>query len=443
MKKVLSMLLVCTMVISMLMGCSNKENVSDTSAETSAASDTGSDADSQEETKNEEKVVLDCLHWKPEATDAFNKLAEEFNKLHPNITVEFSGVDSYKQTLMGRLAANDAPDLIATPSGNYGFDVAKGGYMLDLSDSEYLSRLKDELVESQRYDGKIYSIPIDVAAHGVIYNREIFEKLNLSIPTTWDEFLQVCETIKQNNIVPLVIAGKDDWTLGILGLTLAAPVYGEDPEFDMNVINGKKSYTDPVWQNVMNQYKTLIDNYANEDYASLDYGLGNQMIANGEAAMVIQGIWDVSAIQQYNPDIDLGIFPLMNSENPDNNCLIWGPDLTIGVSADSPNQEEALMFLDFLTSKEAAQIWTDNAKTFSAVKDSDMEFNQIAKDINGFLNTGIKTYPLVQHMWFMDNVCNDWTKSLQEFNNGSIEAVDSLQTLEDSVKGAYDIYSKE
>lgn len=387
-------------------------------------------------------ITIDCLHWKYEGVDGFEALAERFNELYPDVTVEFTASgDNYKQLLLGRLAANDTPDLVATPGGKYGFDVPKGGYMADLSNWEGLARLKPDLVEAQRYNGKVYSIPVDYAAHGVIYNREVFAKYGLSVPTTWDEFLAVCQTLKDNSITPMIITGKDAWTLAIMGVTLAAPIYGANPNFDMDVIEGKASFNGPEWKKVFEDYETLRK-YANEDVVSLSYSLGNQMIANGEAAMTIQGSWAVSAIREFNPDVDLGMFAVPNAEDPANNTLVVGPDFTMGISSTTENAEACYAFLDFLTSPEGSKIWTDTIMTFSAVEGSDMSFDQTAIDIAATLETGIKTYPLVNHEWFMENVWGDWGASIQEYNNGTITAEESLEYLEKTLKAAYEIYIK-
>lgn len=429
-KKLVSTGIIFSMILSILAGCGS----------TGTDNTSKGDEDASGKSSGDKEIVLECIQWKSEATAAFEAWAEAFHETHPNVTVEFSGADNYKENLQGRIASNNIPDLIATPGGNYGFDVAKGGYMMDLSDSELLPRLKEELVESQRYNGKIYSLPIDVAAHGVIYNRGVFEELNLEIPQTWEEFEQVCETLKQNEIVPVVILGKDDWTLGAVATTLASFIYGENPNFDMDVIEGKETYVNDSWRKVMTDYTTIRDNFANEDVTSRDYSLANQMVANGEAAMTIQGIWAASAIEEYNSEVDLGFFLLPNEDKAENKCLIWGPDFTVGISETTEYKEECLEFLDFITSEEGAKIWTENVKTFSAVKNSDMEFSQIAKDINEILDTGIKTYPLVNHMWFMDNVWIDWAKSIQQYNNKEVEIDDTLKVLEKSVKAAYEIY---
>ncbi|MFX5684513.1 extracellular solute-binding protein, partial [Acinetobacter baumannii] len=53
-----------------------------------------------------------------------------------------------------------------------------------------------------------------VMAASVIYNEEIFDRLGLSVPTTWDELVQTAETLKANGIAPVYGTFKDDWTVG-------------------------------------------------------------------------------------------------------------------------------------------------------------------------------------------------------------------------------------
>src|SRR4029077_1649049 len=54
------------------------------------------------------------------------------------------------------------------------------------------------------YKGETSVLPYSVAAEGVIYNRDLFDKVGVSaVPTTWSEFLAVCEKFKSKGITPI------------------------------------------------------------------------------------------------------------------------------------------------------------------------------------------------------------------------------------------------
>ncbi|MEL4424118.1 extracellular solute-binding protein, partial [Shewanella algae] len=61
--------------------------------------------------------------------------------------------------------------------------------------------------------GRTSALPYSVMAASVIYNQEIFDRLGLSVPTTWDELVQTAETLKANGIAPFYGTFKDDWTV--------------------------------------------------------------------------------------------------------------------------------------------------------------------------------------------------------------------------------------
>ena len=38
------------------------------------------------------------------------------------------------------------------------------------------------------------------------YNKAIFDKYGLEVPTTYDEYVQVCDTLKENGVTPVALA---------------------------------------------------------------------------------------------------------------------------------------------------------------------------------------------------------------------------------------------
>ena len=66
-------------------------------------------------------------------------------------------------------------------------------------------------LEIESVDG-IYGVPYALNASGVIYNKDIFEELGLSIPKTWDEFLGLAQAVQDNGITPFYFTLKESWT---------------------------------------------------------------------------------------------------------------------------------------------------------------------------------------------------------------------------------------
>lgn len=70
--------------------------------------------------------------------------------------------------------------------------------------------IEDEL-EFIPVDG-VYALPYVANAAGILYNKDMFEEHGWEIPTTWDEFIELCETIQDTGIYPLYFGYKDTWT---------------------------------------------------------------------------------------------------------------------------------------------------------------------------------------------------------------------------------------
>lgn len=67
-----------------------------------------------------------------------------------------------------------------------------------------------------KLNGKIYVIAMQVNDQTLMYRKDIFEKLGLAVPKTYDELLAAAEKIKQSGAVayPLGATWKTGWNLG-------------------------------------------------------------------------------------------------------------------------------------------------------------------------------------------------------------------------------------
>lgn len=77
----------------------------------------------------------------------------------------------------------------------------------------------------------------------MFYNKEMFEKLNLEVPETFDDFLTVCQTFLDNGITPLTVGGKEPWTIAMYHDLLALRAVGSE---GVKAATGKETgYDDP------------------------------------------------------------------------------------------------------------------------------------------------------------------------------------------------------
>lgn len=190
---------------------------------------------SGEEVSNEEgeQITLEFLDgtteeqyqaWETEMIEAF----EEGN---PNIKIEVQKVstDSFNQTVMTRFASGDAPDIL-TFTENDITDMVPSGYIMDLSDSANIENYDEGMLDSLSLDGKVYALPIANDFMCVTYSKDVFEAAGITeVPKTWDEFMDVCATLQENGVTPLVAGFADQWAVNGVGQTVyCAAVLGSD-----------------------------------------------------------------------------------------------------------------------------------------------------------------------------------------------------------------------
>ncbi|GAA3323321.1 hypothetical protein GCM10020331_046720 [Ectobacillus funiculus] len=78
------------------------------------------------------------------------------------------------------------------------------GYLLDLTNEEFVKKnIQPEIQNRYLVNGRMYGVALSQNAVGVLYNKDIFTELKLKIPRTWDEFIQIMETIRKAGKQPL------------------------------------------------------------------------------------------------------------------------------------------------------------------------------------------------------------------------------------------------
>ena len=129
-------------------------------------SDTGGDSD---------KGRVYYLNLKPEASDQWKALAEEYKKeTGIETTVQTAASGTYEQTLKSEIAKDNAPTLFQV-SGNVGLARWKK-YTADMSDSEPYKQLRDQSTALKGDNGEILGVPFVIESYGLIYNKDLLAK---------------------------------------------------------------------------------------------------------------------------------------------------------------------------------------------------------------------------------------------------------------------------
>lgn len=378
MKRKISLLLCLAMVLTMFAACSANPSTNITST----ASDT-----------QNEPVTIHLFHQKQEAQETFAKIIDAFHSKYPNITVEQEIVtNDPSSVLKSRIATDEIPDIFQGALDT--MDIAKGGYILDLAGEPFLQNINEEALQDSSFtdaDGHTWAMPIDGSCEGIFYNKDIFAKYNLEPPATISAFKSLLDTLQKNGVTPFALGFKDSWTIKPIALIAASPaVYAKEPSWNDKKSSGEVSFagTDS-WNTTFELLKTVYENGNTKTAFDTDYNGACAMIANGKAAMMVQGLWALEPIKSVNPNVNLGMMAMPVSENPSDAKLFQFPDFGLSISAQTAHPEECKLFLNFLTSPEIAEMWCSNAKLFSAVKNVSVDFDPLAKDVNAYIDAGM------------------------------------------------------
>jgi hypothetical protein len=209
--------------------------------------------------------------------------------------------DQYETVLKARLAGGDAPDVFGVYPGVKFYPYAQANYLADLSNEPWATRISAGARRVVTYtDGKVYTMPMDENVIGVTYNKQIFSQHGLSVPTTWADFIAVCEKLKSAGVTPLALGIKDQWVDQLIPYAMApSAIYRENLTFDKQVLSGSSTFAHSAWSQMMKDYLDLnTHGYFNQGPLGTTYVQTTQFIASGKAAMVVNGNWILAPIRQ-------------------------------------------------------------------------------------------------------------------------------------------------
>ena len=211
----------------------------------------------------------------------------------------------------------------------------------------------------QTDDGKTtFCVPMGSVIHGFIYNKEIFEKLNLSEPKTEAEFFAVLDAIKKDGTyIPLAMGTADQWEAAQLGFHNMGPNYWLGEDGRKKLITGEAKFTDAPYVNVFRQLAKWAP-YMGPGFQAQSYSDSQNLFSLGKAAIYPAGSWDISTFRS-QASFKFGAFkPPLPAGASD--CYICDhTDIGLGTNAASENKGDARKFLEWMTSDEFANVFAN------------------------------------------------------------------------------------
>lgn len=137
---------------------------------------------------------------------ALEAAAANWNKIYPNVEINYVKVDTYNSVLAKQVSGENRPDIVMFDLAGYYDD--KDVIIDSLADLNAagmeLSAVNSSAVAAETDDsGKLCALPWGVLATGFVANVTLLNSLGLEIPQTHEEFMQVCTALVENGYTPI------------------------------------------------------------------------------------------------------------------------------------------------------------------------------------------------------------------------------------------------
>jgi len=337
-----------------------------------------------EKTEEVEKKTLVFMHiWTGgDRKRLYDEAIEEFKKEHPNVSFRVITMDAEEYVGIGlrnQVAAEGPPDIYRNWGGWRMGRYASEGYAMDLTpylkENNWADSFVPVALKACYFRNKVYMVPTSMDWNMIWYNGEMFDQWGLSDPYKWEDFIDICEKIKENNVIPINTGNQQHWAAAAWAGVLQCRSAGfnaytsmfrreEGTRFDSpDMVEGLKSLEELVRLD----YFPKEDNGIKSDEAEMYF-------FQGQAAMNVKGNWIIGNAFENAPDFvdKMSCFrsPLKPEGKGDGLTVLGGSvGLMVGSNAEEHDVlEECLEYIQLVTSSEWAERWVREAGMCMPVK---------------------------------------------------------------------------
>src|SRR6476646_2867340 len=327
-------------------------------------------------------TTLTFMQNKREVVQYFDGVISDFEAQNPDIKVV---QDFNEGNFVPGLIRDDPPDVVTRGSNSTTADFTERGIFADLSAMPVAATVDpniQQLVNDWgQYNGQTSALPFSLTAAGVIYNKDIFAQYGVAVPTTWDEFVQACETFKANGITPIYGTFKDGWTVNQGAFDYAAgglidvqQFYDDLAAQGINVGPDSPVSFEKTLPPVTTAMQQLLS-YSQPDAGSRSYSDGNAAFAAGEAAMYLPGPWALSELAKANPNVNVGTFALPMTNNPEDTKARVNVDMALSIVNGTDHLDADERFVSYLMQPDVIHNFNAENAAFSTLADAPPQQN--------------------------------------------------------------------
>ena len=308
-----------------------------------------------------EPVTVSFMSWVGN-DPTMKKFAADFEKEHPNITIEFQNVPAEQaSTKLGTAIAGGNPPDVAFVNASDTADFASRDALVNLDD--YIGRSDvvkpDDYVEAFKtfvtYEDSMWGLPIDGETTGLFYRTDLFEQAGIeSPPETWEEF--------EATAAELTVPEKKQYGYEIFASEAAYYWYPwlYQAGGDLLSEDGEVMFDSEEARLAAEFYVGLAD-YAPAEYLNSNSYDGRTAFIQGQVGMYMAGAWFAGTLASEAPQIDGKWNTAPLPEGPAGcKTTIAGDSLIMMNATDNP--DAAWLWMEYLSQPDVLAEWTFKSK---------------------------------------------------------------------------------
>jgi raffinose/stachyose/melibiose transport system substrate-binding protein len=290
----------------------------------------------------------------------FQQIADDYHAAHPNVTFKVEPIQNEQFTTKVPLALQSStpPDIFLQWGGGEMAGQVTSGKVADLTalTKDWIGEI-GKAADGWKLDGKQYGVPFVLHSVGFWYRKDLFEQAGISTPpSTMDDLKGAIGKLKAKGVTPISIGSKDRWPDAFYWAYFALRGCSQDALKQAATLK----MDDRCWTKAGQDLKSFLDVQPFQNGflgtpAQQGAGSSAGMLANGQAAMELQGDWQSSTMPALTEDKQLSSklgwfpFPSISGGAGDPAATLGGGD---GFSCTTKAPAACADFLKYLASAE-------------------------------------------------------------------------------------------
>jgi raffinose/stachyose/melibiose transport system substrate-binding protein len=380
-------------------------------------------------------TTLNVVAWKGGGTEiaGMDVINAAFQQAHPEYKLEYKYVSpDYETYVNTRLAGGEAPDVLMADRYKM-LKWYKQGYLADLSDQPWVSRMYPNLKNFNSIKGKTYQLNSENAPLGLYVNLDLLKQAGINeAPTTWKQFLDDLAILKAKSINGFLLPNKGGWEGITLSLLLASNLVDKDwaGKYD----SGQSTFN-PSWAPVVDKMKALLSSGLVDPKLMLGldpWSDGPTQFKTGKWAFFPQGAWELSDFTKgTNFNFALTAFPGGDAGAEPKTFTFVGAGWVVNSKA--KNAAGAKAYLNFFSQPAQASVFLKAESAFSTLVDVESPAISQEQPVLSSYKKGNTVPSAIEQLNFTDGE-DELGKAMQSiFVNPGVSTTTILQTLDKQI----------